>query len=119
LNPKWPGPAIPPGEILLEEYLKPLGLGHVDAARRLGASLNRSNEIMLGKRRIAGHGDSARAPAEDVSATLDAAAGRLGPARGPCSARRGGRREDELMSWRLEAVKHLSSLADLAGSKVS
>ena len=46
------GPAIPPGEILLEEYLKPLGVGQLEAARRLGVSLNRLNEIVLGKRRI-------------------------------------------------------------------
>ena len=26
-DPGWLGPAIPPGEILLEEYLKPLGFG--------------------------------------------------------------------------------------------
>jgi addiction module HigA family antidote len=51
-NPNWLGPAIPPGEILLEEYLKPLGLGQVEAARRLGISLNRLNEIVLGKRSI-------------------------------------------------------------------
>ena len=51
-NPNWLGPAIPPGEILLEEYLKPLGIGQVDAARRLGISLNRLNEIVLGKRGI-------------------------------------------------------------------
>lgn len=43
---------IPPGEILLEEYLKPKGIGQVDAARRLGISLNRLNEIVLGKRGI-------------------------------------------------------------------
>jgi len=48
----WLGPAIPPGEMLLEEYLKPLGLGQVEAARRLGISLNRLNEIVLGKRGI-------------------------------------------------------------------
>src|SRR4051794_22127774 len=48
----WLGPAIPPGEILLEEYLKPLGLGQVEAAKRLGISLNRLNEIVLGKRGI-------------------------------------------------------------------
>ena len=48
----WLGPAIPPGETLLEEYLKPLGLGQVEAARRLGISLNRLNEIVLGKRGI-------------------------------------------------------------------
>ena len=51
-NPDWLGPAIPPGEMLLEEYLKPLGLGQVEAARRLGISLNRLNEIVLGKRGI-------------------------------------------------------------------
>jgi antitoxin HigA-1 len=48
----WLGPAIPPGEILLEEYLKPKGLGQVEAARRIGVSLNRLNEIVLGKRSI-------------------------------------------------------------------
>src|SRR6476660_4491643 len=51
-EPEWLGPAIPPGEILLEEYLKPLGLGQVQAAERLGISLNRLNEIVLGKRGI-------------------------------------------------------------------
>ena len=51
-DPNWLGPAIPPGEILLEEYLKPLGLGQLEAARRLGVSLNRLNEIILGKRSI-------------------------------------------------------------------
>jgi addiction module HigA family antidote len=51
-DPNWIGPAIPPGEILLEEYLKPLGLGQVEAARRLDISLNRLNEIVLGKRGI-------------------------------------------------------------------
>lgn len=51
-NPNWLGPAIAPGEILLEEFLKPLDLGQVEAARRLGMSLNRLNEIVLGKRGI-------------------------------------------------------------------
>jgi addiction module HigA family antidote len=51
-DPGWLGPAIPPGEILLEEYLKPLGLGQLEAAKRLGISLNRLNEIVLGKRGI-------------------------------------------------------------------
>ena len=51
-DPNWLGPAIPPGEILLEEYLKPLRLGQLEAARRLGVSLNRLNEIILGKRSI-------------------------------------------------------------------
>jgi len=46
------GPAIHPGEILREEFLKPLGIGQVDAARRLGISLNRLNEIVLAKRSV-------------------------------------------------------------------
>ena len=51
-NHNWLGPAIHPGEMLLEEYLKPLGVGQVEAARKLGVSLNRLNEIVLGKRGI-------------------------------------------------------------------
>ncbi len=51
-DPSWLGPTIPPGEMLLEEFLNPLGLRQVEAARRLGISLNRLNEIVLGKRRI-------------------------------------------------------------------
>lgn len=48
----WLGPAIAPGEILLEEFLKPLELGQVEAARQLDISLNRLNEIVRGKRGI-------------------------------------------------------------------
>jgi addiction module HigA family antidote len=51
-NPGWIGPAIAPGEILLEEFLKPMGLGQMEAARRLEISLNRLNEIVLGKRSL-------------------------------------------------------------------
>ena len=51
-DPEWLGPAIPPGEILLEEFLKPLELAQVEASARLGVSLNRLNEIVLGKRGI-------------------------------------------------------------------
>ena len=35
-EPGWLGPAIHPGEMLLEEFLKPMGLAQTDAARRLG-----------------------------------------------------------------------------------
>jgi len=48
----WVGPAVHPGEMLLEEFLKPLKVGQVEAARKLGVSLNRLNEIVLGKRGI-------------------------------------------------------------------
>lgn len=51
-DPNWLGPAISPGEILLEEFLNPQGIGQADAARRLGISLNRLNEIILGKRGV-------------------------------------------------------------------
>ncbi|HXH39156.1 MAG TPA: HigA family addiction module antitoxin [Thermoanaerobaculia bacterium] len=51
-DPNWLGPAISPGEILLEEFLNPQGIGQADAARRLEISLNRLNEIILGKRGV-------------------------------------------------------------------
>ena len=51
-DPNWLGPAVAPGEVLLEEFLKPMGMGQVETARRLGISLNRLNEIVLGKRGI-------------------------------------------------------------------
>jgi addiction module HigA family antidote len=38
--------------MLLEEFLKPLGLTQVEAARQLGMSLNRLNELVLGKRGV-------------------------------------------------------------------
>jgi plasmid maintenance system antidote protein VapI len=38
--------------VLLEEYLKPLGFGQLEAAKRLGISLNRLNEIVLGSRGV-------------------------------------------------------------------
>ncbi len=46
------GPAIHPGEMLLEEFLKPLGLRQNEVAQELGISANRLNEIILGKRGI-------------------------------------------------------------------
>src|SRR5512141_763627 len=51
-DPNWLGPAVAPGEMLREELLKRMGIGQVEAARRLGVSLNRLNEIVLGKRGI-------------------------------------------------------------------
>ena len=51
-DPDWPGPAIRPGEMLLEEFLEPLGLRQAEAAQRLGISANRLNEVVRGKRRI-------------------------------------------------------------------
>ena len=45
-------PPTHPGEMLLEEFLKPLGMSQAAAARRLGVSTNRLNEIIHGKRGI-------------------------------------------------------------------
>lgn len=42
----------PPGEILLEEFLKPLGLTQVEAAQRLRIPLQRLNQIVKGKRAV-------------------------------------------------------------------
>ena len=38
--------------MLLEEFIKPLGLSQADAAKELGVSVNRLNEVVRGKRRI-------------------------------------------------------------------
>jgi antitoxin HigA-1 len=43
---------IMPGAILLEEFLKPLGISQNALARALGVPPRRINEIVLGKRRI-------------------------------------------------------------------
>jgi addiction module HigA family antidote len=41
-----------PGEMLLEEFLKPLGLTQTEFAARLGVSYPRLNEIIRGKRGV-------------------------------------------------------------------
>jgi antitoxin HigA-1 len=41
-----------PGEILLEEFLKPLGLSQFAAAQKMGMSANRLNELIRGKRGV-------------------------------------------------------------------
>lgn len=51
-DPSSLGPAIHPGEMLLEEFLKPLGMTQVEAAQQLEVSVNRLNELVLGKRRV-------------------------------------------------------------------
>lgn len=45
-------PPTHPGEVLLEEFLKPLGMTQVDAARRMRVPLNRLNEIVRGRRGV-------------------------------------------------------------------
>ena len=41
-----------PGEMLLEEFLKPMGLTQVEFARHIGVSFKRVNEIVHAKRSI-------------------------------------------------------------------
>jgi addiction module HigA family antidote len=41
-----------PGEILLEEFLEPLHISQVQAAERMGISVNRLNELVRGKRGV-------------------------------------------------------------------
>jgi addiction module HigA family antidote len=45
-------PPIHPGEILLEEFLKPLGITQYRVARDISVPPRRINEIVLGKRAI-------------------------------------------------------------------
>ena len=45
-------PFVHPGEILLEDFLKPLGISQSEFARRVGIPVNRVNEIVQGKRGI-------------------------------------------------------------------
>ena len=51
-DPSWAGPPVAPGEMLLREFLEPLGLRQAEAAQRIGISANRLNEVVLGKRRV-------------------------------------------------------------------
>jgi addiction module HigA family antidote len=41
-----------PGEMLLEEFLKPLGMSQADAARKMRISSNRLNELIRKKRGV-------------------------------------------------------------------
>lgn len=45
-------PPTHPGEVLLEEFLVPLGLSQAEAARRMRLSINRLNELVRGKRGV-------------------------------------------------------------------
>ena len=46
------GPAVHPGEILLEEFLKPLAMTQAAASTTLGMSTVRLNELVRGKRGV-------------------------------------------------------------------
>jgi addiction module HigA family antidote len=46
------GPPTHPGEMLLEEFLKPLGMTQVELAQRLGVSYPRVNELIHARRGV-------------------------------------------------------------------
>ena len=41
-----------PGEILLEEFLRPMGMTQVDFAKHIGVPVQRVNEIVRGRRGV-------------------------------------------------------------------
>ncbi|MFN0148231.1 MAG: HigA family addiction module antitoxin [Dehalococcoidia bacterium] len=45
-------PPVHPGEVLLEDFLKPLGLSQYRLAKELGVPPRRVNEIVQGKRAV-------------------------------------------------------------------
>ncbi len=45
-------PPTHPGEMLLEEFLKPMNISQTDFARRIGVSYPRLNELIHGKRSV-------------------------------------------------------------------
>ena len=45
-------PPTPPGEMLLQEFIKPLGMTQAELADRIGVSYVRLNEIVNGRRGI-------------------------------------------------------------------
>lgn len=46
------GPPIHPGEMLLEEFLKPLGMTQTELAQQIGVSYPRINELIHAKRGV-------------------------------------------------------------------
>ena len=71
-------PPTRPGEMLLEEFVKPLAITQSELATRLGTSFPRLNEIILETGDHVGHG-SAGTGAGDVGRFLARAAVGLGP----------------------------------------
>lgn len=45
-------PPIHPGEVLLEEFLEPMGMSQYRLAKDVGVPVRRINEIVLAKRRV-------------------------------------------------------------------
>ena len=45
-------PPVHPGEILAEEFLKPLGVTQTEFAKRIGVTFHRLNEVVRGRRGV-------------------------------------------------------------------
>ena len=52
MNSDGPTPPIPPGTVLLEEFMRPLRLSQNELARRLGIPPGRVNDLVHGRRAI-------------------------------------------------------------------
>jgi len=52
MNGRLPKDPTHPGEMLMEEFLNPLGLTQVAFARHIGVSFKRINEIVNGRRAV-------------------------------------------------------------------
>lgn len=52
MNIRLPKNPTHPGEMLLEEFLKPLGVTQVAFAKHIGVSFKRVNEIVQGRRAV-------------------------------------------------------------------
>ncbi len=46
------GPPTHPGEMILEEFLKPLGMTQTEFARRIGVAWTRANQLIKGRRGV-------------------------------------------------------------------
>jgi addiction module HigA family antidote len=69
-------PPTPPGEMLLEEFIRPLGMTQAELADRIGVSYVRLNEIVNGRRGIT-PSTALRLANPDLSSGLIAGAERL------------------------------------------
>ena len=79
-GPHGPLVGFPERSALREEYLKPLSVGQREAPTQLGVSLNRLNEIVLGKRHQCEYGAAARTVPEDTDTVKKSGRSQLVPA---------------------------------------
>ena len=80
---------VHPGEILLEEFLGPLGVSQYQLAKAVDVPARRINEIVHGQRRISADTALRLARLRHLGAVLDKPAGALRPRGREGPARRG------------------------------